>query len=155
MTIRPARLQMKRAKGFNLQKTSQWANGLRAVLVTRPGAFGNPFYLGGFHKVFRPGEDPKFPDWKTATTGRDLADATFTQVQDAATAVALYREYLGTWGAPKGIERLRGLNLACYCRVCEQHAHKGKPFDEECADCAPCHADVLGRLANGMRCEGL
>lgn len=45
--------------------------------------------------------------------------------------------------------RLRGHNLACWCRLCPEHA-AGKPLDVICAVCAPCHVDVIGRLvANG------
>jgi hypothetical protein len=155
MTAGPARLRMLRKKGFDLQKAPHWANGRRAVLVVRPSVFGNPFYIGGFHKVLRPGESGEFPGWRMVTKGADLADGSFTHVKDAATAVALYQDYLAAWGPPKGIEKLRGLNLACYCRLCERHAAKGKGFNEHCPECGPCHADVLGRLANGLRCESI
>jgi hypothetical protein len=43
--------------------------------------------------------------------------------------------------------RLRGLDLACWCHLCDVHK-AGKPFFEVCPDCAPCHADVLLELAN-------
>ena len=43
---------------------------------------------------------------------------------------------------------LRGLNLACFCRLCPAHAATGKPFDVACPDCAPCHVDSLGMKAN-------
>lgn len=50
------------------------------------------------------------------------------------------------------LPRLRGKSLACWCRLCPAHA-AGKPFDVDCSDCAPCHADTLGWVANGLRCE--
>ena len=52
-------------------------------------------------------------------------------------------------GFHKAIQNdLRGLNLACWCKLCDKHAD-GKPFGEQCPDCAQCHADVLGAIANG------
>lgn len=42
---------------------------------------------------------------------------------------------------------LRGKNLACWCRVCPAH-QDGKPLGVVCADCTPCHADVLLEIAN-------
>lgn len=45
------------------------------------------------------------------------------------------------------IDELRGKDLACWCRLCDKHKN-GKPIDEHCPDCDPCHADVLLELAN-------
>jgi hypothetical protein len=42
----PVRLQLFRAKGFNLQLLSTTTNGLAATLVTRPGRWGNPYVEG-------------------------------------------------------------------------------------------------------------
>lgn len=52
---------------------------------------------------------------------------------------------------------LRGKNLACWCKLCPAHAD-GKPLGVVCADCAPCHVDLLLTLANPpelirVRCE--
>jgi hypothetical protein len=46
-----------------------------------------------------------------------------------------------------GLPALRGKNLACWCHLCAAHKD-GKPFNVECPDCDPCHADVLGKVAN-------
>ena len=43
---------------------------------------------------------------------------------------------------------LRGHDLACWCPLCDAH-RDGLPLGVTCADCAPCHADVLLELANG------
>ena len=43
MSIRPIRLRLSRAKGFDLQLMSRAANGLPARSVARPGPFGNPW----------------------------------------------------------------------------------------------------------------
>lgn len=147
--IQPARLRMRRAKGFNLQEASFWANGLPAVLVSRPSAFGNPFYIGGLHKICLPETSDCPRGWRMMTANPDIADDSFTAVRDAKTSVALYVNFLRVWGPPKGVERLKGKNLACYCRLCARHAIKGKRFSEPCADCAPCHADILGEIAQG------
>lgn len=48
---------------------------------------------------------------------------------------------------PLEVEELRGLSLACWCHLCPAHA-QGKPLDVACADCDPCHVDVLGERAN-------
>ena len=52
-------------------------------------------------------------------------------------------------------EQLRGKNLACWCHLCARHATTGKPLDEPCADCAPCHVDPLGEIANTPICEAV
>lgn len=44
--MKPQRIQLSRAKGFNLQITSNLLNGLDAVNVARPGPWGNPFVVG-------------------------------------------------------------------------------------------------------------
>ena len=43
--IKPVRLRLSRAKGFNLQDHSLATNGLSAVNVARPSKWGNPFVL--------------------------------------------------------------------------------------------------------------
>jgi hypothetical protein len=42
---------------------------------------------------------------------------------------------------------LRGKDLACWCPLCEKHKD-GRPLNEACEDCPPCHADVLLEIAN-------
>jgi hypothetical protein len=44
--IKPVRLRLSRAKGFNLQAASLALNGLPAVNIARPGPLGNPFVVG-------------------------------------------------------------------------------------------------------------
>lgn len=46
------------------------------------------------------------------------------------------------------LEPLRGKNLSCWCNLCDRHKD-GKPLDEHCDDCSPCHVDVLGKISNG------
>jgi hypothetical protein len=122
----PVRLQLSRRKGFNLQALSQATNGLPAVKVSRPGPWGNPFLV---HPNQQPGRR-----W-----GLD-----YTSVPTAEDAVACFREMLETPGEPGqrsfemrgALSKLRGKNLACWCKVGE-----------------PCHADVLLELANRPVCD--
>ncbi len=134
---RPVRLQLSRQRGFNLQATSRAVNGLVAINCARPGKWGNPFKVA-----------PAIAD-----------DYVRAPAVTAADAVSLYRDYLDRTIANSISTRdvlqsdIRGFNLACWCRLCARHAATGKPFDEPCPDCAPCHTDVLGARANGFVCE--
>lgn len=68
-------------------------------------------------------------------------------VPDAATAAQMFeRDLSETWRAAARAD-LRGRNLACWCKLCDRHKD-GLPLGETCPDCAPCHADVLLRVAN-------
>jgi len=117
----PVRLQLSRRKGFSLQALSMETNGLPAVNVARPSAYGNPFVVGQ--------DAPRC--YERFHRG---------MVTDAKTAVALFRRTLiyelsrDTPAAERAVDLAAGLhgrNLACWC----------KPGD-------PCHADVLLDLAN-------
>jgi hypothetical protein len=44
--MNPQRIQLSRAKGFNLQQASMLRNGLPCVNVARPSLWGNPFIVG-------------------------------------------------------------------------------------------------------------
>jgi hypothetical protein len=46
MKVAPVRMQLSRAKGFNLQARSMALNGLPALNIARPGPLGNPFVVG-------------------------------------------------------------------------------------------------------------
>ncbi|MCP4493425.1 MAG: DUF4326 domain-containing protein [Gammaproteobacteria bacterium] len=98
------RIQRKRTKGYNMQAESIALNGLEAVSVCRPGKWGNPYEIShaGGARLAR----ALFKLWlKKTETGRALA--------------------------VQAKKRLRGKNLACWC----------KPGD-------PCHADVWLEIAN-------
>jgi hypothetical protein len=94
-----------------------------AIYVGRPGRHGNPF------RAVR-GYSP-------------------------ATVLSMFRRWLASDSERAralfaSLAELRGHDLVCWCRLCARHA-AGKPFGEACADCAPCHADTLGALANAVR----
>ena len=98
---RPVRLQLRRAKGFDLQVASIAANGLPAISVARPGPHGNPFLVG------RDG---------------DAEHCVYLH------RYALRGLYALTCGVPVAVQRAtrssffaswryqRGHNLACWCR---------------------------------------
>lgn len=44
--MKPARIQLSRRKGFNLQEASLALNGLPAIVVARPTRWGNPYQAG-------------------------------------------------------------------------------------------------------------
>lgn len=52
------------------------------------------------------------------------------------------RKY-GTAGGVPDLESLRGRHLACWCGLCDRH-RQGRPLQEHCADCSPCHVDEIG-----------
>jgi len=98
--IKPIRLQLSRAAGFNLQALSQETNGLPAVNVARPGFWGNPFVVNS-----------------KAVSGKHVFGATYQAVPSPAEAVARFREWLPRSADRMArIEQLRGRNLACWCR---------------------------------------
>ena len=101
----PVRLQLSRRRGFNLQEASRAVNGLDAVNVARPSAYGNPFAIGQ--------DAPRCYD-------RFHKGA----VKDAEMAVTLFRAVLmhelsrATPAADRAIDLVADLhrkNLACWC----------------------------------------
>jgi hypothetical protein len=124
------RIQRRRVAGWRMPPNT--------IAVSRPGRWGNS------HRVA-----PAF----------ESAGVRFPEIT-AKTAVKLHRQQmvraLETWPSVReAIDAdLGGRNLACWCHLCPAHVD-GKPFDVECPDCAPCHADTLGRLANGLTCEAV
>lgn len=89
--LKPKRIQMIRKKGFRLQIFSRELNRRAAVLVTRPGVYGNPFKVG----------DP---------------DPNGSIISTKARAVELFRQSLMFTSPPGWWENLKGKNLACWCK---------------------------------------
>jgi len=121
---KPARLQLSRAKGFNLQQTSEATNGLPAVNVARPSRYGNPVIkqdLIELQAIY-------------AELGRPPIEGKWQQH-----AVKCFDAWIGgeipELGTPPTCEEIRrdlhGKNLACWCKLGD-----------------PCHADVLLLIAN-------
>lgn len=117
----PRRIQLRRTKGWRLPAG--------ACSVARPTQWGNPYHVG--------------------------VDG------DAAECVRKYHEYLLPYRHGMAMDvlllseanikaaqnDLRGLDLACWCKLCPEHKD-GKPLGVDCESCAPCHADVLLFVAN-------
>ena len=122
MTVpRPVRLRLSRAKGFDLQAWSREVNDLSAVNCARPSRHGNRHKVGD---------------------GCDAAEAVRRFRADIEAALA---HPLGGLALSAALRRdLASKNLACLCNLCAKHAATGKPLDESCPDCAPCHVDALG-----------
>ncbi|MEF2553217.1 DUF4326 domain-containing protein [Aurantimonas sp. A2-1-M11] len=99
----PVRLRLSRAKGFDLQAHSRAANGLPAMVVARPGPFGNPFVVG------RDGTRAECVRYHCLLIGRGLIlfSAKATMAEQEATRRALRMRW----------QQLSGHNLACWCAL--------------------------------------
>ena len=124
-SIVPVRIQRKRSKGFRLKNASP--NGLPVVSVARPGPWGNPFIVG------RDGTRARCVElYRYLLAG--LICLTQTPSPDEQRTALDY--------VIKNIGKLRGKNLACWCRL----------------DGKPCHGDPLLEIANAgppLRLPGL
>lgn len=126
---------MSEPKRIQLSRTKGWRRPESAVVVARPGRWGNPFEIGarvGAYLNHRPGEDPL---WQWGDLGQYDDDHRLTRAE----SVAAFRAWVNRSVGPSGFARsyearleLAGCDLACWC-----------PLDE------PCHADVLLAIANG------
>ena len=96
MSDQPRRIQLRRTKGFNLQRESLALNGLPAVKVDRTTVWGN------FYKV--------------GATVRHL-NGNVILVTSIEHSVELFREWTELWHAryPEYFEELRNKNPACWC----------------------------------------
>lgn len=114
------------------QRTKGWRMPAGAVYVGRPTMWGNRWQIGT----------------QSNTLGRAVAT-----VQEAVDLYALLMwpdAHHKAWVR----ERLAGHDLACWCSLCPAHTD-GLPFGVRCDACAPCHADRLGCIANGLVCEAV
>ena len=121
-TLKPTRIQLSRARGFNLQSASQSLNGLPCVKVDRTTKWGNPFILGEH------GTRAECVQLFELMLLSGLICAS----KDNGAEQAAYLEM-----ARRDREQLRGKNLACWCPLTDSHGLK-----------VPCHADILLDLAN-------
>ena len=128
----PVRLRLSRARGFDLQALSVATNGLRCVVVARPTIYGNPFV----HE--EPGEAVvafrRYCSGGTQSFDMGPGKLQFAMRQHRA---ALHHGW-PTWLRDEGLPAIRGVNLACWCKVG-----------------TPCHADVLLELANAGATDGI
>lgn len=115
----PIRVQRERRKGWRMPQDT--------VSVARPGRWGNPFTMVDLATSLALYETMVCGGW-TPDNVRELDDATASLVYRAQCA---WRERLGYLARDAARFELRGRNLACWC-----------PLG------APCHADILLRIAN-------
>lgn len=144
---RPVRLRLQRVKDFRLQDHSRAVNGLPAVNCARPSKFGNPFTIKQLRELNYRGSDLQAAEHCVNSFNKWLASGGTNMWWMGAKADA-YKARIIVF-----MPTLRGKNLACYCKLCARHAATSKPLDEECPDCAPCHVDVLGRMASRLSCK--
>jgi hypothetical protein len=153
MTIRPVRLRLSRAKGFNLQEHSRAVNGLSAIKVDRSTRWGNPFDFRrseycwaalswgcrGDARGRQEASVRAFSEWMRQPYGRRV------KYYEEQTKMGRGKKWVNLGPKVEAgetppiddvIAALRGKNLACWCALD-----------------APCHADVLLELANRPICE--
>lgn len=109
----PHRVQRRRTKGFKLPPNT--------VSVTRGTQWGNPFTIG-VHVSNNHEAVEYFDAWANSKVMPYRRGAPIVPALDGFES-CLFKEAVKT--------KLRGKNLACYCRLDE-----------------PCHADILLRIAN-------
>ena len=130
--------------------------GDNVVRCDRSGLWGNRFKVmpipaepGRFHVVELEGERGGTRQNRNAI--KRYIDTIGDKRQALARAVRLHREHFlspeGRTHRKLARAELRGKDLACWCGLCRKH-QKGRPFNEACADCPPCHCDTLGEWAN-------
>lgn len=128
--VKPVRMRLSRSKGFNLQEASQALNGLPVVNVCRPTIYGNPFV----HADAAVAVEAYERHCRGGTQSFEMGPG---KLQFAG---RVHRNSLHwafpDWLREHGLPAIAGKNLACACDLD-----------------APCHADVLLRLANPIRCE--
>lgn len=127
----PLRIQLRRTKG--------WRKPPNTVIVSRPSKWGNPYTVVEVENrrwMLLDHCDRGAKPLGISVDRRDMQNA----------AAGLFRLELAREGVPDASE-LRGLNLACWCRLCDAH-RDGKPLGVVCKECEPCHADVLLEVAN-------
>lgn len=125
----PCRVQLSRRKGWRIPENT--------VVVARPQRFSNPYRL----------VEDRLGCWCMLDGEHGLVFQTRKAAQ--AQAVLLYRELVDENGDIRAWIRgeLAGRNLACWCRLCPEHA-AGRPLGITCEACDPCHVDVLLAVAN-------
>jgi len=132
--IHPVRLQLSRRKGFSLQAHSRAVNGLLAVNVAWPFPGGNPFVVG------------QDGDRQECVYMHARLLASYVCMSSKATVEAQKAHI--KW-VRDSRSRLKGQNIACWCRLCPRHKLTGLPIGNGCTDCGPCHGMTLLAVFNG------
>lgn len=153
----PLRIQRKRKSG--------WKMPANTVCVTRPGPWGNPFNLKpadncwnalalgcrGDAKGRQEASVKAYKQWVCNPDGR-ISEMEFQVVLEGGGKKIPIGPKAEAGAAPSLVDirkQLGGKNLSCWCALCPKHdALGGKPLNEHCPDCSPCHIDPLGEIAN-------
>jgi hypothetical protein len=107
MTL-PVRLRLSRARGFNLQAHSREVNGLPAIVVARPGFWGNPFVSSEKGLAAR-----TFRVWLTGS----MRSSNMLGLRPIRSNLRGLRRVMC-----EAVPNLRSRNLACWCRL-DQPCH--------------------------------
>lgn len=149
MTPTPVRLQLRRSKGWNLQALSQATNGLPAVVVSRPGKWGNPFKVGDRDPelgikldreravlLFRRemADEMKCPECRGR--GWNVGECHPQETCGACDGAGKVPHKPSPLAA-EAVAQLRGKNLACWCPL------------PKAGEADVCHAAILLSVANG------
>ena len=140
----PRRIQMTRQRPWRAEHPD-------AVIVARPGKWGNPYRVGETQMRYPCADGREAwehegrlhkPSGQKAAFFHGDGTVTWHEVRDATVAecVDLYREHLERWRpdlAERARAELAGRDLACWC-----------PLEDKRGNRMPCHADVLLELAN-------
>lgn len=126
----PHRVQRQRKKGWKMPRNT--------VYVGRPGKWGNPIEIT--YALYLAAVDISQMQKEKVLVGNEGEKAWFPY----ATAISLqkYKKYLEEDLLKReDIKQLKGKNLACWCRICENKEY------------VHCHADILLSLANDVPIE--
>lgn len=97
--VKPVRLRLGRNKGFDLQAISKETNGLEAVYVARPSAWGNPYSIQKGASWFVEGPGLPYERCGNEEGARQKVIKLFRQRMECV-----------------DVSELRGKNLACWCK---------------------------------------
>ncbi|MGH6644283.1 MAG: DUF4326 domain-containing protein [Bradyrhizobium sp.] len=141
----PMRFQLSRRRGWRMPPGT--------VKVDRSSCFGNPFPVS---KGTSTSMGVTSEIWSVGTWEGPAMWIRSSKEEASQLSVNAFRAWMELPAQSSLRDRartaLRGKNLACWCRLCPEH-QDCKPFSVTCGACAPCHADVLGPIANGPICE--
>ncbi len=131
----PRRVQLKRTKGWRMPENT--------VKVDRTTGFGNPFPVA---KGTRTKGGKKIDMWSVGTWEGPAMWFQDSKEEANKLSVKAFRSWIEKPSQEKlrwrAVTALRGKNLACWCKLVDQH---GNAF--------PCHADVLLEIANAAPLE--
>ncbi len=128
----PKRIQRRRSKGWKMPEG--------AIYVGRPTKSGNPVKVSRLLSEESAKNLYSYLVWPHEEGEKDLDNREKFYLRVA-------RARWKPVSLEQIISELRGKDLVCWCHLCSTHKD-GKPFNIVCSNCTPCHADILGEIAN-------